>query len=320
MCTAIGYQGGKSHYFGRNLDLEFTYREQVAVTPRNYPFPFRCGLKLTQHYAMIGMATMSAGFPLYYEAVNERGLGMAGLNFPGNAVYHCKASGKHNIAPFELIPWILGQCDSIAEAKELLLGLNIWNLPFSRAFPLTPLHWMVADERGAIVVEPMADGLKIHDNPVGVLTNNPPFPYQLYHLADHMALSPEQPENRIPNVPLSHYSNGMGAMGLPGDFSSASRFVKASFVKNHSVHGDEDVSQFFHILSSVSMPRGAVKVNGKDEITQYSCCCDTKNGIYYYTTYDNSRITAVNLKNCPLSDDQVLTWPLRKTPDIRYEN
>ena len=162
MCTAIRYQGGKSHYFGRNLDLEFTYREQVAVTPRNYPFHFRCGFKLTQHYAMIGMATMCEGFPLYYEAVNEHGLGIAGLNFPGNAAYHSKVCGKHNIAPFELIPWVLGQCANVAEAKRLLVNLNIWNLPFSRAFPLTPLHWMIADADSAITVEPMAEGLKVY--------------------------------------------------------------------------------------------------------------------------------------------------------------
>lgn len=320
MCTAISYQGGTGHYFGRNLDLEFTYREQVAVTPRNYPFHLRSGLKLTQHYAMIGMATMSAGYPLYYEAVNERGLGIAGLNFPGNAVYHCKACGKQNIAPFELIPWILGQCANVAEAKKLLFNLNVWNLPYSRAFPLTPLHWMIADGESAITLEPLAEGLKIYDNPVGVLTNNPPFPCQLYRLADHMALTPEQPENRMTGQSLPLYSNGMGAMGLPGDFSSASRFVKAAFVKEHSASGSEDVGQFFHILASVSMPRGSVKVNGQDEITQYSCCCDTQNGVYYYTTYDNSRIAAVNLNHCPLSDDQVMTWPLRKAPDIRYEN
>lgn len=321
MCTAISYSGNSSHYFGRNLDLEFSYQEQVAVTPRNYPFKFRCGFLMEHHYAMIGMATMSGGYPLYYEATNERGLSMAGLNFPGIATYLPKTCDKDNIAPFELIPWILGQCATIIEAKALLVRLNVWNLPFSREFPLSPLHWMISDCESSIVAEPMADGLKIYDDPVGILTNNPPFPYHMYHLADYMTLSPEQAENRLSTRELKPYSNGMGAMGLPGDFSSASRFVRAAFVKENSVTGADDVTQFFHLLSSVAMPRGSVLMHdGRQEITLYSSCCDTQKGIYYYTTYDNSRITAVSMRNCSLLSAQVVTYPLQKAPDIRWEN
>lgn len=320
MCTAVSYLGNKSHYFGRNLDLEFTYSEQVTVTPRNFPFRFRTGFHLEHHYAMIGMATVSGDYPLYYEATNERGLSMAGLNFPGNAVYLPKVSGKDNLAPFELIPWILGQCATVREANAMLRRLNVWSLPFSREFPLSPLHWIISDSQSSLVAEPMADGLKIYENPMGVLTNNPPFPYQLYHLADFMGLSPEQPANRLTSSELSHYSSGMGTIGLPGGFSSASRFVRASFVKEHSVPCGDDVSQFFHILSSVAMPCGSVKVGQHNEITQYSCCCDTQNGIYYYTTYDNRRITAVDLRKCPLLGERIITYPLRKSTDIRFEN
>ena len=118
MCTAITYQTNH-HYFGRNLDLEYSYRETVTVTPRNYPFTFRSGTRWEQHYAMIGMAYVQEGYPLYYEATNEKGLSAAGLNFPGNAVYHPYAEGKHNVAPFELIPWLLGQCATLQEARAL---------------------------------------------------------------------------------------------------------------------------------------------------------------------------------------------------------
>ena len=321
MCTAVSYNGNKSHYFGRNLDLEVAFQEQVAVTPRNYPFKYRCGLQIEEHYSMIGMATMCEGYPLYYEATNECGLSMAGLNFPGIATYLPKCAEKDNIAPFELIPWILGQCSNVTEAKDMLLRLNVWNMPFSRALPLSPLHWIIADREDSIVAEPMADGLQIHDDPFGVVTNNPPFPYHLYHLADYMELSSEQAQNRFCEKEIKPYSNGMGAMGLPGDYSSASRFIRAAFVKENSPVDGDDVSQFFHILSSVAMPRGSILMpNGKHEITLYSCCCDTKNGIYYYTTYDNSRITAVNMRNCPLGSCQVITYPLQKAQDIRWEN
>lgn len=320
MCTAISYIGAKGHYFGRNLDLTFCYQEQVTVTPRNYGFRFRTGYGFRHHYAMLGMATVANGYPLYYEATNELGLSMAGLNFPDNAQYQHKLIGKQNIAPFELIPWILGQCANVREAKSVLQNVNIWNLPFSREFGLTPLHWLISDGEDSIVAEPMEDGLKIYDNPFGILTNNPPLPYHLTNLSNYIGLSPSQAENTFSKKKLVPYSNGMGAMGLPGDYSSASRFIKAAFVKENAVSCGDDVGQFFHILGSVAMPRGNVKIGELDEITQYSCCCDTKRGIYYYTTYENSRITAVKLWDCPLLSDQLITYPLRKAEDIRFEN
>ncbi len=321
MCTAISYQGAHSHYFGRNLDLEFTYQEQVVITPQNYPFRFRNSFVMERHYALIGMAMVCEGYPLYYEATNDQGLSIAGLNFPGIATYLPEASGKDNITPFELIPWILGQCATVAQAKTLLENINLWNQPFSKEFPLSPLHWMICDSECSIVAEPMADGIQIFDNPFGVMTNNPPFLYHMYHLSDFMGISNRQGENRFCDKELNRYSNGMGAIGLPGDYSSASRFVKATFVKENSMPCGDDVSHFFHILSSVAMPRGSVHMRKEEyEITQYSCCCDTQKGIYYYTTYDNSRITAVNMRASALQADQVIAYPLRKATDIFFEN
>lgn len=321
MCTAISYRSGNSHYMGRNLDLEYHYREEVAVTCRNYPFHFRNGCILEHHYAMIGMATIANGYPLYYEATNEHGLSAAGLNFHGNAVYQAKEGQKDNIAPFELIPWILSQCRSVKEAKAKLQNTNLWNLPFSREYPISDLHWMISDDTDCIVVEPMLDGIVIYDNPYGVLTNNPPFPYHQHHLAEFMQLSPKQAINHFCQVTIKPYSNGMGAIGLPGDFSSASRFVKATFVKENAMDDNDPVSQFFHLLSSVEMPRGCVCMpDERYEITQYSCCCDTKKGIYYYTTYGNRRITAIQMANCPLDANQVITFPLQKDQDIHWEN
>ena len=194
MCTAVSFMT-KDHYFGRNLDLECSFRENVTVTPRAYPFHFRCGKVLQEHYAMIGMATVANGYPLYYEATNEKGLSLAGLNFPGNAVYLPKDPEKDNITPFELIPWILGQCSDVSEAKSLLNQQNLWNVSFSEDFPLSPLHWMLSDRSGSLVLEPMEDGLKIHDNPIGVLTNNPPFDYHMYRLTDFINLTNQPPQN-----------------------------------------------------------------------------------------------------------------------------
>ena len=247
MCTAISWLG-KHHFFGRNLDLEYAYEESITIVPRNFPFSFRCGMPIIQHYAMIGTATVVNGYPLYYEATNEAGLSVAGLNFPGNAVYLPKVDGKDNIAPFELIPWILGRCADVSSAEQLIDKINIINIPFSSRFPLSPLHWLVADRHRSIVVEAMEDGVHVHDNPLGLLTNNPPFPYHMFNISNYMGLSAHPIENRFSTgFQLKAYSNGMGGIGLPGDYSSASRFVKAAFVKLNSVGGEnvnEDMMQF----------------------------------------------------------------------------
>ena len=99
MCTAITYKT-KDHYFGRNLDLERSYGERVVITPRNFVLNMRCVEPLAEHYAMVGMATVAEGYPLYYEATNEMGLSMAALNFPDNADYKPYLEGCDNITPF----------------------------------------------------------------------------------------------------------------------------------------------------------------------------------------------------------------------------
>lgn len=319
MCTAVSFTCN-SHFFGRNLDLQYGYREQVVITPRDFPFRFRSGYLLPHHYAMIGMATVANGEPLYYEATNEHGLSIAGLNFPHSAQYQHKAADKDNIAPYELIPWILGQCETVKQAKRLLQRVNIWALPYSREFPLTPLHWMIADKDSCIVAEPVEEGLKIYDDPVGVLTNEPSFPYHMLRLSDFMQLQPGQAENRFPGLSLKPYSNGMGAMGLPGDYSSVSRFVRAAYVRCNSISQTDDLSQFFHILSAVAMPSGSVHIDGDSQITRYACCCDTEKGIYYYTTYDNSRLRAVSLRNADIKGQLLTIFDLMNRQDIFWQN
>ena len=324
MCTAATYRS-QDFYFGRTFDYEFNYGEEVVVTPRNYPFALRHRNALTEHYAMIGIAHMAGDYPLYYDAVNEKGLGMAGLNFPGNAVYGRVQADKDNIAQFEFIPWILGQCANVQEARVLLSHINLVDTPFNEKYPVSPLHWIVADRDEAITIEAVQEGLKIYDNPVGVLTNNPPFPMQMFRLNDYMSLSPESPVNRFSgDLKLKPYSRGMGAMGLPGDLSSASRFVRVAFTKMNSISGtteSESVSQFFHILGSVDQTRGCCRLDkGEYEITIYTSCCNADRGIYYYTTYENHQITAVDMYRENLDGDRPIHYPLVQGEHILLQN
>lgn len=327
MCTAVSFLAG-DHYFGRTLDLEISYEENIAVTPRHFPFSFRMAGRLEKHPAMIGMAHKIGDLPLYYEATNEWGLSMAALNFPISAKYHKPRSDKDNIAPFELIFWVLGKCKNCLEAKELLEKTNVVDLSFSKELPTTPLHWLVADENSSLTVESVDSGLQIFQNPVGVLTNNPPFEEMCFFLNRHLSLSSKEPIPRFAdNMPLKANSRGMGALGLPGDFSSPSRFVKAAFLLHNSRCGESEsqrVSQFFHILGGVELPRGSVVLTKGDEeqemITRYTSCCNTKKGIYYYKTYDNSQITGVSMKKEDLDGAAVIFYPLMEEQKILMQN
>ena len=194
MCTAATYYA-KDHYFGRNLDLEFSYHEEITIVPRSYPFIFRKCEDINHHYAMIGTAFVVEGYPLFYDAVNEKGLGIAGLNFPGNAAYKAEVQDADNVAPFEFIPWILSRCADVDEARTLISRMNPVNISFSPELPLTPLHWMIADQKRTIVVEPLKDGIRVYDDPVGVMTNNPTFDQQMFHLSNYMHLSNKPVKN-----------------------------------------------------------------------------------------------------------------------------
>ena len=326
MCTAVTYKT-KDHYFGRNLDLEYSYNETVTITPRNYVFHFRKTGKLQSHFAMIGMAYVSGEYPLYYDAINEKGLCIAGLNFPDNADYKPYCEGKDNVTPFELIPWLLGQCASVSDVEKLIKRINLFHENFSDELLLSPLHWIISDKECSITLESVKSGIKVYENPVGVLTNNPTFDYHLFNLNNYMQLTKGTPKNSFASdgdFQLKTYSRGMGALGLPGDASSMSRFVKATFVKLNSVSGDfeeESVSQFFHILKSVEMQRGCIELK-KDvyEITQYSSCCNTDRGIYYYTTYDNNQICAVDMHKENLDGCNLISYPLEKKQNIMWQN
>ncbi len=324
MCTAATYKT-KDFYFGRTLDYDFSYGDEVVVTPQNFPFHFRSAVALEKHYAIIGMAHVEADYPLYYDGVNEKGLGMAGLNFVGNARYRKEEQGRDNIAQFELIPWVLGKCATVKEARQLLGRINLTDTPFSRNLPVAQLHWIVADATEAVTVESVKEGIRIYDNPVGILTNNPPFDQQMFRLNDYMNLSVKEPENTFSGgLSLHPYSRGMGALGLPGDLSSQSRFIRAAFVKMNSVSGDsetESVSQFFHILGAVHQQRGCCEVaEGKYEITLYTSCCNASKGIYYYTTYENHQIAAVDMHGEELKGSRLSRFPLIRRQQIQWQN
>ncbi|MGI6177934.1 MAG: choloylglycine hydrolase [Eubacterium sp.] len=327
MCTCVSFKA-KDHYFGRNLDLDHSYQESVTVMPRRYELSFRNGKKLEEHFAMIGMAFVLNDYPLYYDGVNEYGLAMAGLNFPDNCYFEKNAGdggGRDVVAPFEFIPWILAQCRDLSEARGLIDRLILADIPYAENLPVNPLHFMISDKTSSIVVEPLRDGLHIYDNPVGVMTNNPTFDYQLLHLAEFRNVTPEERGASFGGgIEMPRYCAGMGGIGLPGDLSSPSRFVKAAFTKLNSECDETEgsaVSQFFHILGSVEMQRGCCRLaDGGRDITIYSSCMNQEKGVYYVKTYDSFGISAADMHHEDLDGTSLSVFPLPKYQELNMLN
>ena len=324
MCTAISFNAN-NHYFGRNLDLERRFNEGVTITPRNYILQYKSGEIDRKHFAFIGTATVINDYPLYYDATNEFGLSIAGLNFVGNAyLKDSPVNGKINLAPYEFIPYVLSKCKNVSDAIDLIKKIELVDIRFNNQLQNAQLHWMIADKTECVVFEYMKDMAKIYNNPVGILTNNPPFEYQMINLNNYLHLSNKPPQNTFSNnLKLDVYSRGMGAIGLPGDNSSVSRFVRGAFNTLNSVKPNNEidsVTQFFHLLSSVEQVEGSVIIDDKYERTQYSSCCNTEKGIYYYKTYENSQINAVNMYKENFEDDTLISYKMTFIQAIKYAN
>lgn len=300
MCTAI-FDGKFGLFFGRTLDLECSFGERVMRVGRGDTLRFIHNGELACRHAILGMAYDAGSMPLFYDAVNDSGLCAAALNFPSFAKYCDRSDHALNLASFELIPYLLSQFASLCEAKAALENTVITRDDFSDALKSTPLHWMLADRSGAIVIEQGEDGLRVYNNSFGVMTNSPPFPYHQARICDFSYLSPSPQENRLmPNHDLTPYSRGLGAYGLPGDFSSSSRFVRALFAKEHTIMPScDDASQsthaarqrIFDILGTVSLPYGIARTDdGKPIYTVYTSCIDLEMLEYSYFSYADRNI------------------------------
>jgi choloylglycine hydrolase len=294
MCTAIK----DAHLFGRTLDLSESYGEQVVISPRIFPFSFTHEGKSTDHHAIIGTAHISGGVPLYYDAMNEKGLCAAALRFPELSHYRKKAHDSINLASFELIPWLLCNFDSAKSAKKELQNINVTDDDFSRKLPATPLHWLIADSNQAFVIESTKDGIGIYDDPYEVLTNAPDFPTQ---------------------KKLLERCGGL----IPGDLSSTSRFIRAVNAKSSTTHGDStqnSISRFFHVIGTVNQPDGLFKADERRLRTVYTSCMDMESNIYYFTTYDCRRLCGVKMKNADLDTENIISFPMQQKEEVKYLN
>ena len=314
MCTAVRFCDDKGGmYFGRNLDWSEGYGQKVVITPRGYVYNSAfLGTMKPQAGAIIGMAVDYNGLPLYFDCMNEAGLAIAGLNFPGYAAYEPSAvEGRQNVAAYEFPLWVTMNFKSVDEVEAALSKVAIVAKPVSDAFPVSELHYMIGDGKRSIVVEYTARGMEIFHNDVDVLTNQPGYGWHQENLRNYMGVAPEMPEKvDWSKAEMKPFGSGSLMRGLPGDCYSPSRFVRVAYHNTHyptKSGEDENVSRLFHTLTSVAMVDGAAKMaDGKCEITVYTGGCSATNGTYYYNTYEDPAIKTVKMGDYNLESEKLI--------------
>ena len=313
MCTALTLQTKDGyHLFGRNMDLSYSFHQEVILLPRNYGCKERVNGKLRRNkYAIIGMAALIDDYPAFADAMNEKGLGCAGLNFPGYSyVEDAPVAGKQNLAPYDLILWILSNFETVDEVAKELQQVELVAVPINEETPLATLHWIVADKNGkSIVVEKTKEKFSVYENPVGVLTNSPTFAWHLTNLNEYIKATPIQPSNtKWGDKELRPLGVGGGTNGLPGGLSGVDRFVRIAYLRANSPEIEDldlGISQFYHLLNNVAMPMGSVISDQLQDITLYTCCMCQEKGIYYYTSYKGYGIHAIDMNKEDLDAKEI---------------
>lgn len=328
MCTALtlisknGY-----HYFGRNMDIEYSFNQSPILVPRNFTYKnMATGDIEKTKYAIIGMGTIIDKHPMYAEALNEKGLACAGLNFPGYANWNEVIEGKINIPPYDVIPWVLGNFESVKEAMPYLERLNLVNKPINQSVPLPTLHYIVVDKYGeCVVIEQTKESLKVYSNNVGVLTNSPTFDWHITNLRQYMGMKSTQPVNvNWSEEELKPLGQGVGLIGIPGDFTPASRFVRIAFLRANAVvseNEEENISEFFRMLGNVAMVRGSVVTpENKNDITLYTSCMCQEEVKYYYNTYNNYHINCIDMNKENLDSNEIKVFNYIDKLNLNYQN
>lgn len=329
MCTGLALETKDGlHLFGRNMDIEYSFNQSIIFIPRKFKCVNKSNKKeLTTKYAVLGMGTIFDDYPTFADGMNEKGLGCAGLNFPVYVSYSKEdIEGKTNIPVYNFLLWVLANFSSVEEVKEALKNANIVDIPISENIPNTTLHWMISDITGkSIVVEQTKEKLNVFDNNIGVLTNSPTFDWHVANLNQYVGLRYNQvPEFKLGDQSLTALGQGTGLVGLPGDFTPASRFIRVAFLRDAMIKNDKDsidLIEFFHILNNVAMVRGSTRtVEEKSDLTQYTSCMCLEKGIYYYNTYENNQINAIDMNKENLDGNEIKTYKYNKTLSINHVN
>lgn len=337
-CTCFTWETeDNQHLLGRTYDQCGNLQgNSIAVVPRNYPLRLEIDQGLQSYarsrYAFGGMAIMGLESPVMVDGVNEAGVMGGLLNYPGYAVYDLVRDSRHmNIHPGFLTGYILSQCASVEEAASLLPSLNLTS---ERIFGHEiSIHYIFSDRTGeAVIIEPDGEGLQIHRDTIGVMTNSPGYGWQCTNLCNYASVS-NCLDSSHDFMELKVRGNSVtsgGGFGLPGDYSSPSRFVRMAVMKHYAVKGADEVegvSRMFRQFSSVNIPEGIVmrqkEEDGQEEPAYDQTLCISamcaESGVYYFSTCRSRRISAVRLRGLEMNQE-IRYFPLPQSEDIDYLN
>jgi choloylglycine hydrolase len=304
---------------GRTVEFEIDLDMSVAVIPRDFGFvgttPKGEGMAYKSKYASAGVFCF--GSNILMDGINEKGLAAAAFYFPGYASYAActEENQKSALSPIDFTNWILSQFASLEEVKEGVKSVAI--VPtvikeWGSAPP--PMHYIVYDKTGkSLVIEPLEGSLKVYDNPIGVITNSPTFDWHIQNLNNFMNLSPLNVEpKKLRGLELKSFGQGSGMVGLPGDFSPPSRFVRAAIFSVNALVSenlDQLVDQTFHILNLFDIPKGAVQeeIGNKKfyDYTPLTVVRDIKSMKYFYKSYKDQAIKFIDLSAFDLNEKSI---------------
>lgn len=332
-CSSFSWETeDQKHLLGRTYDqFGNLSQNRIAVVPRNLKMKMEIRKDsdsvITSRYAFLGMSISGLETPIMVDGINEKGLMGALLNYPGYAVYDTRSGRQYrHVHPGFLICCLLGQCASVKEAVNLLSSVNLTG---EKIFDQEmTVHYIFSDATGeAIIIEPDAEGIRIHRDSLGVMTNSPDYLWQKANLRNYVPVSNLRTKPcRIVNTEFSGFGVGTGCgFGLPGDYSSASRFVRLAMMKNFAVKGKDEiegVTKMFHNFASVDIPEGIIRSDeNPDDYHQTLCisvmCAESLT--YYFSTASNRRISAVCLKENP-ENASIQYYDLQEKQDISYLN
>lgn len=328
MCTSLTYQTTSGDQFlARTMDFGFELGGRPVVIPRHHHFDSVTNeVGYDAPYSFVGTGRDLNGYTLI-DGVNEHGVSAAALYFAGQAQYaETTATGKVNLAPHEVLMWILGNVQSTAELEQRLNDLNIMNAAAPLLNIVVPLHWIISDQSGATyVLEREADGVHYMKNPVGVMTNTPDFGWHLKNLSNYVQLQPTpHPDRQYGDMQVSAFGPGSGALGMPGDYTSVSRFVRTVYMRQHTTAVATDaeaVNALSHMLNSVEIPKGVkIKADGSADYTQYRAYMSMHEPAFYMQPYEDQTITRVALTEELMNADQPTEFAVKSTQQFNEVN
>lgn len=328
MCTAMTLQSKQlENFFGRTMDFSYDIDPELYVVSKYYVWKNVLNMRKSYNrYSFIGIGQESNGILAFFDGVNEKGFAAATLYFAGYAKYQVQSdyTDKEPISSLDFLHYILGRCGSVKGLKETLLEIYIVGLEDPVTQTVAPLHWIATDKTGeCIVIEQTEKGLKIFQNQIGVMANSPDFQWHMTNLRNYMDVSPTQSSDAYwGGICLKPFGQAVGTMQLPGGYTSPERFVRTAYQKTH-IHTPNDsleaINACFHIMESVSIPKGIVITNRNTyDYTKYIAFINTNTCEYFFKTYENTTITSASLwANYTNSSQPISLGKLRRP--IKFE-